>query len=165
LVKLRGTGTAQAIDDCPGAVTSGGINYGLAVPDPDRAPMPAMFAYFGSATRLAPIIEPAGTATTRHRLALVCPTSSWDVMDCGYRMLTVPEIAAIQGVPEDAIPEGTVEDQVRLIGNMVPSAISEALAAQLLRAYHGHERQPDDPPWTNRAWIDQVRTTETTIAS
>jgi DNA (cytosine-5)-methyltransferase 1 len=85
--------------------------------------------YFGTAIG-ANLLDPAPTATTKHRFGLVTVTIGGElyvIVDIGMRMLTPRELARAQGFPDSYILEGTKTKQVALIGNSVPPQFSEAL--------------------------------------
>jgi len=56
----------------------------------------------------------------------------WALQGDKNRRLSWKECAAIQGIPEIAIPDGTLIDKYRVIGNSVPPAFAKALITPIL---------------------------------
>lgn len=96
-----------------------------------------LIRYYGQGGQLSSPQDPMPTITTRDRLALVTVTikgTPFIIVDLGLRMLTPTELFAAQGFPPSyAITHGhdgrklTKKTQVRLVGNSVCPALTEAL--------------------------------------
>ena len=57
---------------------------------------------------------------------------TWVLQGIANRRLSWRECAAIQGLPADAIPAGTLEDKYRVIGNAVPPALARAMISPVI---------------------------------
>jgi DNA (cytosine-5)-methyltransferase 1 len=94
--------------------------------------------YYGSGGQWAKLTEPMRTIVTKARMGLVevvIDGSPWAVTDIGLRMLTPRELATAQGLQRDYVLQGTTEQQIARIGNMVCPDVVEALVrAQVGRA-------------------------------
>jgi len=117
--------------------------------------LPFLTKYYGTAGA-QPVGEPLDTITTRDRFGLACASMQWNrsfpsvryllnsngteaaqsliatmfelgVIDIGFRMLDVDELAAAQGFPKDYALFGTKADRVRQIGNSVSPPVARAL--------------------------------------
>lgn len=66
----------------------------------------------------ATLDRPAPTITTKARLALSIPQGP-HVEDCLHRMVSPGELKKMMTFPDEYLIEGTVEDQIKLIGNAV----------------------------------------------
>lgn len=107
----------------PAFTQTTGQTVGIAIP-------PAfLLSYYGNAGyRL--LSEPVGTCTSRDRHALVClPTSGQpEVEDCGFRMLSLPEVKRAMGFPEDyEIVCSSQKEGVRQVGLAVTPAVAHNL--------------------------------------
>lgn len=71
------------------------------------------------------------TAKHRHALTLVHTMQELGVVDIGFRMLDVDELAAAQGFPPDYYLHGTKADQVRQVGNAVCPKVMQAICGGL----------------------------------
>jgi len=89
-----------------------------------------LISYYGNGGA-RPITEPLPTVTCKARFGLV--QASMDQV--AFRMLRPHEYAAAQGFPAGYQFCGTIEDQVRQIGNAVPCGFGRALVgAQLIQS-------------------------------
>lgn len=106
----------------------------------DRAVKVAAFLikYYGNEDDGHGLAKPIGTVTTKDRFAVVTVTIdavTYVIVDIGMRMLTPRELANAQGFPSSYVldpigPNGkplTKSAQIRMIGNSVCPAMSEAL--------------------------------------
>lgn len=57
---------------------------------------------------------------------------TWDLQGKINRRLSWRECAKIQGLPEDAIPSGNIDDKYKVIGNAVPPAFGSALVKPII---------------------------------
>lgn len=85
--------------------------------------------------------QPLSTITSKHRhgLALVQLMEKNGIVDIGFRMLDVDELARATGFPDDYYLAGTKADQVRQIGNAVAPAVMKALI-DTIGKYEGGQR-------------------------
>lgn len=83
---------------------------------------PFLVKYFGTGLS-ASIDEPLSTLTTKHRNGLVIGDT--------LRVLTVREMAAAQGFPDDYVFWGHVDEIVKQIGNSVPPPLAKACCRAL----------------------------------
>jgi len=79
-----------------------------------------------------PVDGPLDTLTTRDRYglamaSLVQTMRELQVVDIGFRMLAVDELAAAQGFPAGYVLFGTKAEQIKQVGNSVCPAVAEAL--------------------------------------
>lgn len=94
---------------------------------------PFITKYYGTGAAVS-VDEPLDTVTTKDRFLLVEPVSRAPVaaLDIRLRMLQPHELAAAMSFPPGYHFTGTKEDQVKQIGNAVPTETAAALAAALL---------------------------------
>lgn len=83
--------------------------------------------------------DPFTTLTTKHRhgLAQVSLRKTMDelgVVDVGFRMLDVDELAAAQGFPKDYQLTGSKADQIRQVGNAVCPGVMRAICETIGQA-------------------------------
>lgn len=90
---------------------------------------PFLFSYYGNGGE-SRVSAPVPTVTTHDRFGLVHPRE----IDILFRMLTPGELAAAQGFPSDYRFQGSKADQVKQIGNAVPTNTAAALAEAMLAA-------------------------------
>jgi DNA (cytosine-5)-methyltransferase 1 len=127
----------SGIDEPLGTVTTQGKHFGLVV---------AFLAkYFGTGIG-QPLDKPLGTLTTQDRYGVVQLTiepgrvesavavdlpgrGQYVIADIALRMLRPRELARAQGFPDSYHLIGTTSSQVAKIGNSVPPALAQALAA------------------------------------
>jgi DNA (cytosine-5)-methyltransferase 1 len=85
-------------------------------------------SYFGTG-HPQPVTEPLTTLTTkdRHGLALVRTMRELGIVDIGFRMLDVDELAAAMGFEPAYYLHGTKAEQVKQVGNAVHTAVARAL--------------------------------------
>lgn len=118
---------------------------------------PFLTKYYGTASAQA-AGEPLDTVTTRDRFGLTLPEISAEgrsprcegstaamnsllatmaelgVVDIGFRMLDVDELARAHGFPEGYVLYGTKAEQVRQVGNAVCPPVAEALCRTIQEA-------------------------------
>lgn len=89
----------------------------------------AFLTKFNGTGKAESIDEPLSTLTTlpRHGLTLIQTMQELGIVDIGFRMLTVPELAMAQGFGRDYYLHGTAAEQIRQIGNSVHTHVAEAL--------------------------------------
>lgn len=87
-----------------------------------------LLKYYGTATGQS-LFEPLHTVTSKARFGLVTVDGEqYEISDIGLRMLEPHELAAAQGLDGYKLT-GTKAEQILRIGNSVPPALSEAIAA------------------------------------
>jgi DNA (cytosine-5)-methyltransferase 1 len=98
---------------------------------------PFLVEYYGNGGAES-VDTPLNTVTTKERHALVRPTVILDgqryLLDIRFRMLQPKELAAAQGFPADYHFTGTKTEQVKQIGNAVPTNLARALVKAALSA-------------------------------
>lgn len=89
--------------------------------------------YYGTGIA-KPVTEPLDTVTTKDRFGLVTfeQAHAGLALDIRFRMLKPHELAGAQGFTSDYVFSGTIEEQVRQIGNAVPRRLARALCLALL---------------------------------
>lgn len=90
--------------------------------------LPFLTTYYGTGGPRS-VTEPISSLTTkgRHGLTLVETMRELGIIDIGFRMLDVDELAAAQGFDRDYYLHGTKAEQVKQIGNAVHTAVARAL--------------------------------------
>ena len=83
--------------------------------------------------------EPVGTISTHDRFGLAMASlvetmRALEVVDIGFRMLDVDELARAQGFPDGYVLTGTKADQVRQVGNSVSPLVAKALCETIAEA-------------------------------
>jgi DNA (cytosine-5)-methyltransferase 1 len=86
-----------------------------------------------------PVDQPLDTLTTRDRYGLAMASlvetmQELQVVDIGFRMLGVGELAAAQGFPSGYYLHGTKAEQIKQVGNSVCPAVAEALCRTFTEA-------------------------------
>lgn len=97
--------------------------------------IPFITKYYGTGS-VQPVDAPLDTITTKDRfglamVSLVRTMRELGVVDIGFRMLDVDELARATGFPEEYYFAGTKADRVRQVGNAVPPAFSKAICGTL----------------------------------
>ena len=89
----------------------------------------AFFTKYYGTGGVAPVHRPIDTLTAKSRfgLTLVHTMRQLGIVDIGFRMLDVDELARAQGFPDDYELHGNKEDQIRQIGNAVCPNVMEAI--------------------------------------
>ena len=107
----------------------------LANHSPAHLVLPFLTSYYGTGHAM-PVTEPITSLTTKHRhgLALVETMRELGIVDIGFRMLDVDELAAAQGFASDYFLHGTKAEQVKQIGNAVCPGVARALVEAIGRA-------------------------------
>ncbi len=93
--------------------------------------LPFLTKYYGTGG-VQPVTEPIDTITTRDRYGLAMASlietmRELRVVDIGFRMLGVDELAAAQGFPPNYYLHGTKAEQVKQVGNAVCPPVAEAI--------------------------------------
>lgn len=93
--------------------------------------VPFLTKFYGTGGA-TPVTDPVDTITTRDRfglamVSLVRTMQELGVIDIGFRMLDVEELAAAQGFPAGYQLFGSKADRVRQIGNSVSPPVARAL--------------------------------------
>lgn len=120
MIKMRGDNVGQDLTTPLATVSAGGQHHACVVA--------FLMKYYGEGGQLQTLDAPLHTISTKARLALVLVRNEWyRIVDIGMRMLTPPELALAQGLPEDYILKATYNGkplssaaQIRMIGNSVP---------------------------------------------
>lgn len=104
------------------------LNTVLATRGAGHVVTPFLTTYYGTGQAQS-VDEPISTLTTKHRhgLALVETMRELGIVDIGFRMLDVDELAAAQGFGKDYFLHGTKAERVKQIGNSVHTAVARAL--------------------------------------
>lgn len=102
---------------------------------PAHVVTPFLTTYYGTGQAQS-VDEPITTLTTKHRhgLALVETMRELGIVDIGFRMLDVDELAAAQGFGKDYFLHGTKAERVKQIGNAVHTAVARALVEAIGQA-------------------------------
>jgi DNA (cytosine-5)-methyltransferase 1 len=100
--------------------------------------MPFLTKYNGTGGAVS-VDEPLHTVTTKDRcglamVSLLQTMKELNVVDIGFRMLDVDELARAQGFPEGYILHGTKAEQVRQVGNAVCPPVARALCETIAEA-------------------------------
>lgn len=100
--------------------------------------LPFLTKYYGTGS-VQPTGEPLDTVTTRDRFGLAMASlietmRELHVIDIGFRMLDVDELARAQGFPEGYYMHGTRAEQVKQIGNSVSPPVAAALCRAIAEA-------------------------------
>jgi DNA (cytosine-5)-methyltransferase 1 len=129
LVKLRGTGTANTVEEPVHTISAQGTHFAEI-----RA---FLIKYYGNEADGHGLDSPLGTVTTRDRFGLVTVTidgTEYAIVDIGMRMLAPHELFAAQGFPADyvIVPEingkpMTKTAQIARCGNAVCPPLPKAL--------------------------------------
>lgn len=93
--------------------------------------LPFLTKYYGTGSTHG-IDEPVDTITTKDRFGLAMASliktmRELRVVDIGFRMLDVDELARAQGFPDGYYLHGTKAEQVKQVGNSVSPPVAEAL--------------------------------------
>lgn len=94
--------------------------------------LPFLTEYFGTG-KARSVNEPLSTVTTKHRrgLTLVKLMQELGIVDIGFRMLDVDELAAAQGFPRGYELFGTKAEQIKQIGNSVHTLVAKAICTAI----------------------------------
>lgn len=100
--------------------------------------LPFLTKYYGTGGCQS-VHEPIDTITTKDRYgltmaSLVQTMQELRVVDIGFRMLDVDELARAQGFPENYYLHGTKADQVKQVGNAVCPPVAEAICRAIAGA-------------------------------
>jgi DNA (cytosine-5)-methyltransferase 1 len=116
LTKYYGTASAQASGEPLDTVTTRD-RFGLTLPE---------ISIEGR--------SPSATGSTAAMTSLLATMAELGVVDIGFRMLDVDELARAQGFPEGYVLYGTKSEQVRQVGNAVCPPVAEALCRTIQEA-------------------------------
>jgi DNA (cytosine-5)-methyltransferase 1 len=117
-------------DPVPTIPASGSGKFGLVEP---------IISGYYSGGSAAPVSSPLPTITTKDRFALVQPVIDEQLLDIRFRMLKPHELAAAMSFGSGYQFAGTLEEQVRQIGNAWPVKLGQALIGELL-AHHARRQ-------------------------
>lgn len=100
--------------------------------------LPFLTEYFGTGSARS-VEEPLSTVTTKHRhglamVSLLQTMGELGVIDIGFRMLDVDELAAAQGFPAGYQLHGTKAEQIKQVGNAVCPGVMRALCSSIAEA-------------------------------
>lgn len=105
---------------------------------------PFLTPYYGNSSSRG-INEPIGTLTTKERHAIAMPQWKCEhdlddprqleeaIDECGFRMLSIPELRSIQGFSDRIVTQGSQKEQARLIGQAVPPPSAAEIIARALQ--------------------------------
>lgn len=101
---------------------------------PGHVVTPFLTTYYGNG-QAESVDAPISTLTTKHRhgLTLVETMRELGIVDIGFRMLDVDELAAAQGFSKDYFLHGTKAERVKQIGNSVHTAVARAIVEAIGR--------------------------------
>ncbi len=125
----------QGYYDCHRDKPGKGVDEPLPVVTANHGPgnlvMPFLTKYYGTGG-VQSIADPLDTVTTKDRFglamaSLLATMRELSVVDIGFRMLDVDELARAQGFPAGYLLHGTKAEQVRQVGNAVCPPVAEAL--------------------------------------
>lgn len=127
MVKLRGDNIGHDVREPVHTISAGGTHHGEV-----RA---FLVKYYSEGGQWQSLRDPVHTIPTKDRLGLVMVRGEpYRVVDIGMRMLQPPELYAANSFPSDYIHDRladgtriTKTNQVKMCGNSVPPALSEAL--------------------------------------
>jgi DNA (cytosine-5)-methyltransferase 1 len=126
LVELYRTGKSRGVDEPLSTIVAGGNHHGLVVP-------PFLASYYGT-DNTHPVGEPMATVTTVDRHALIEPTESLKVDDCGFRMIQPHEIQVAMAFPGNYVVLGNKREQVKQLGNAVTPPVMKILVERCVDA-------------------------------
>ncbi|MDD2772744.1 MAG: DNA cytosine methyltransferase [Elusimicrobiales bacterium] len=92
---------------------------------------PILIQYYGNG-QSTPVSAPLPTVTGKDHFALVSPDMQGARLDIRFRMLQPHELARAQGFPTDYKFTGNRGEQVKQIGNAVPTHLAQALCRAAL---------------------------------
>lgn len=92
-----------------------------------------------SKPRVRSVKEPLPTVDCANRFGLAEPVATGARLDIRFRMLQPHELAAAQSFNKDYQFTGTREEQVKQIGNAVPTQLARALCRAALSQYKGEK--------------------------
>ena len=100
--------------------------------------VPWLTKYYGTGG-VQPVSEPIDTITAKDRFGLAMASlietmQALHVVDIGFRMLDVDELAAAQGFPPGYVLTGNKADRVRQVGNSVSPLVAKALCETIAEA-------------------------------
>lgn len=101
--------------------------------------LPFLTKYYGNGAGAVSMDEPLPTVTTKDHcglamVSLLQTMKELHVVDIGFRMLDVDELARAQGFPENYQLYGTKAEQVRQVGNAVCPPVAKAICETLAEA-------------------------------
>jgi len=123
LVQYYGNGQATPVKEPVPTVTTKD-RFGLAEP---------FLVQFNNNSKASSVNEPVPTVMSRDKFGLCAPEVNGMRLDIRFRMLQPHELAAAQGFPADYKFTGTREQQVKQIGNAVPTHLAQALCRAALK--------------------------------
>jgi DNA (cytosine-5)-methyltransferase 1 len=130
IADLFGSSKASPVTHQLGAVTAGGVNYGVVSQESVRAFLAHFYSGGGQASGLA---EAAPAVTTHDRTAVVeVDPASIRVEDCTFRMLRPHEIGAAMAFPGEYVVLGNQREQVKQLGNAVTPPAARDLIARCI---------------------------------
>ncbi len=156
IVNNFGTSKAWSSLAPMGAITAGGINYGLLVgnysPGWARSTgettgtvttsdhhalvtgesLNAFLQYYYAGNQTSHVVEPIDTVSTTDRASLVQPAPALE--DCYYRMLRPHEIQAAMAFPQEYIVLGNSRQKVKQLGNAVTPPAMEWLVSRAIQS-------------------------------
>ena len=105
---------------------------------PGHVVVPFLTKYYGTGGAVS-VDGPLDTVTTKDRfglamVSLVQTMKDLGVVDIGFRMLDVDELARAQGFPEGYYLHGTKAERVKQVGNSVCPPVARALCETIAEA-------------------------------
>jgi DNA (cytosine-5)-methyltransferase 1 len=123
----RGAGRSKSLDEPLPSIVAARNGKSIVMP---------FITQFNGTGGANSVQQPLTTVTAKHRhgLALVELMDSLGIVDIGFRMLDVDELAAAQSFPAGYVLTGNKADQVRQVGNAVPPVVMQALCTAIAAA-------------------------------
>lgn len=125
VVEMNRTGKGRSVIDPLSTILSGGNHHGLITDDTWRS----FLTYFYGKAQASAMDEPAGTISTRDRLAIVSHREP-RIEDCYFRMLRPDEIKLAMAFENNYVILGSQKNQVKQCGNAVTPPVMEWLVGQ-----------------------------------
>lgn len=117
IAQLNGQSTARPFTEQLGCVTAGGANQALI----SNKSVSAFLSYYYGQAQASGMNEPAGTLSTRDRMALITQDlEKPELEECTFRMLKSHELKRAQNFPDDYVILGNSRERVKQIGNANP---------------------------------------------
>lgn len=128
LVVMRGSKAdrSQSLDRPVPTITAGAKHMALCEP---------FIVQFNNNSKAFSVEKPLPTVMSKDKFGLCAPEAQGTRLDIRFRMLQPHELAAAQGFPKDYQFTGNRGEQVKQIGNAVPTHLAQALCSVVLAQY------------------------------
>lgn len=104
---------------------------GIVIPSAFQ-PQSFITSYYSGSNVIHSVDEPFGTVTTQDRHALVIPTKSLNVNDCGFRMIRPHEVQRAMAFPDNYVVLGSQREKVKQLGNAVTPPVMQLILQRCL---------------------------------